>query len=214
MRLMDRLLKPLRRIRWIDDTLNFRDARRESDALHLRLQNAVAAAKKRGVPDAELQNIRGPANAEYELIWDPIYVRESAKLVQQARKHQIRIPPFPPNNDQGNEDWNLSFAIGDYILTTEGERRLKAQIIEAERRSYDEFRKWAGVMLAATGVILSAAAFTLALLSFGTKSKQPDPCPTNYYRSDSGECSFALQKSPPSTSPKPHEAPADQNARK
>lgn len=189
MRIKDRLFKALRRIGWIDDKLNFRDAKSESDAAHVRLQNGLTAAKEKGDGSAELELIRGQFRAEQQFIWDPIYARESDKLVQRARKHHVRIPPLP-NNHVGNDDWYVSNATADYFLTDEGERRLKSDVIEAERKSYDEFRKWAGAAL-------SLLAFVLALVSLTMKTKQPDPCPKNYYRGDSGECVFALQKTPP-----------------
>ena len=56
------------------------------------------------------------------------------------------------------------------------------------RASYDEFRKWATLTFAVVGSVL-------AFISVLSKQKQPDPCPRDYYRSDSGECVFALQKS-------------------
>jgi hypothetical protein len=203
MSIKDRLLKVLRHIHWIDDKLNFRDAKSESDALYIRLQNGLAAAKEKSATSTDLENIRGQFRAEQEYIWDPIYARESDKLVQRARKHHVRIPPLP-NDHVGNDDWHISYATGDYFLTDEGERRLKSDVVEVERKSYDEFRKWAGVVLA-------ISAFVLALVSLKMKTKQPDPCPKNYYRADSGECVFAFQKTPPPQSvPKELPSPVKQ----
>jgi hypothetical protein len=100
----------------------------------------------------------------------------------------VRVPQLP-NDYAGNDDWVFSQATGEYFLTNEGEERLKAAIRTERRQVNDEFRKW-------TTLILSVAALVLALLPWVKKQKEPDPCPKNYYRSDSGECIFGLNKTP------------------
>ncbi len=76
------------------------------------------------------------------------------------------------------------------------QEHLKREIRDEKRQNEDEYRKRATL-------VLSFAAFFLALVSLIMKGKQPDPCPKNYYRNDQAECVFALQQkrtSPPQQS--------------
>jgi len=79
-------------------------------------------------------------------------------------------------------------ATAGWVLSDEAEVRLKREISTEQRQKNDEFRKWATLFFAIVGSVL-------AFVSVLSKHKQPDPCQNNYYRSDSGECVFALQKS-------------------
>jgi hypothetical protein len=80
----------------------------------------------------------------------------------------------------------MSFTTYDMMLTDEYERKLRLEIQERRRENNDEFRKWATLFFAVIGAILAS-------ISVLSKQRQPDPCPRNYYRSDSGLCVFALQ---------------------
>jgi len=93
-----------------------------------------------------------------------------------------------PGGYQSDDNWYLSSATADWFLSNTAEEHLKREIRAEKRQSDDELRKWATLGI-------SIAAFILALVSLTAKQKQPDPCSKNYYRSDSGECVFALQKS-------------------
>jgi hypothetical protein len=75
--------------------------------------------------------------------------------------------------------------MGGWILRKDAEARLRREIRDQKRASYDEFRKW-------VTFIFGLLAFILALVSLLIKTKQPDPCPHNYYRNDAGACIFAL----------------------
>jgi len=86
--------------------------------------------------------------------------------------------------------------MGGWILRREAQARLRGEIRDQKRASYDEFRKW-------VTFTFGLLAFILALVSLLIKTKQPDPCPRNYYRNDAGACVFALapkdQAAPPET---------------
>jgi hypothetical protein len=73
-----------------------------------------------------------------------------------------------------------------------------SEIRAIQRENNDERRKWATLIFAIVGTVLAA-------VSVRSKQKQPDPCPRNHYRTDSGECVFALQKA---QTPQPQPTPA------
>jgi hypothetical protein len=87
--------------------------------------------------------------------------------------------------------------MGGWILRKDAEDRLRREIRDQRRASYDEFRKW-------VTFTFGLLAFILALVSLLIKTKQPDPCPRNYYRNDAGACVFALA---PKTQAAPSETP-------
>ena len=116
---------------------------------------------------------------------DRVYERKGERLSAKARKYGITVPSKPRNNED-NEDWRLSRAYGFWLPSAQLEQQLRREIKIEQKASYDEFRKWATLSFAVT-------AFLLAFYSVKS-SKQPDPCPRNYFRSDSGECTFALQQ--------------------
>jgi len=128
---------------------------------------------------------------ERDVIQDPIESENSDRLVAQARKYHILVPRISAES----EDWYRSQTMSGWILRKEAEARLRREIRDQKRMSYDEFRKWATV-------IFGFLAFILAFVSLFTKTKQPDPCPYNYYRNDAGACVFAL-------APKSQAAPSE-----
>ena len=187
---LQQLLMQARKLQFIADWLDRREARRESQKLRARYKKGLGEAKKRNAPPNELNAIQGQYHTEYDLIWHPIYARDSDKLIARARKYGVQVPAMPVSYTDDEDNWYQG-VTGEWILTSEAEERLRREIKPEKRQSDDEFRKW--VTLA-----ISIAAFVLALASLTKKDKQPDRCPRNYYRSDSGECVFALQKSPTS----------------
>ena len=137
-------------------------------------------------PADEREYVWSEYSAEYALIWEPIYVRQTDKLVARARKYGVRVPD-KPRDSSGDDNWEWSLVGSDWVLTNSAQERLNREIKDEARQNEDEFRKWATLAV-------SVAAFTLALASLIKNGKQPDPCPKNYYRNDQGECVFALQK--------------------
>lgn len=174
------LLRQVRKIQTVADWLDLRDAKREDQKLKARYE---ADVKQR--PADEREYVWSEYSAEYALIWEPIYVRHTNKLVAHARKYGVRVPDKPRNSSDDNWEW--SGAAMDWILTDSAEERLKREIKVEKRQSDDEFRKRATLAV-------SVGAFILALASLIKNGKQPDPCPKSYYRNDQGECVFALQK--------------------
>ena len=135
-------------------------------------------------------------------VLDPVYARKAERITAKARKYGITVLPQPTSYDEKSEDWN--FSSGFWLLKGETERRLRREIRNEQRANYDEFRKWATVVFAVLG-------FALGMAALWVKQKQPDPCPRNYYRNDSGECVFVLEK-PVQTQPenipaRPSDAP-------
>lgn len=188
--MLKRLLTQARRLQLIADWLDLRQAKRESQALDDRYKSRLAEAKKRDARRDELDAIQFQYHDDLQIIWDPIHARRSTKLVARARKYGVQVPPMP-GGYQSDDNWYLSSATADWFLSNTAEEHLKREIRAEKRQSDDEIRKWATLGI-------SIAAFVLALVSLTAKQKQPDPCPKNYYRSDSGECIFARQKAAPS----------------
>lgn len=91
-----------------------------------------------------------------------------------------------------DDNWYFSTFEGDWYLTPKVRSRLERAVRVEQRQTSDEWRKWATLIIATVALVISVA-------SFWVRHKEPDPCPRNYYRSDSGECAFALAK--PSSGP-------------
>ena len=186
--LKDRLLLQVRRIQFIADWLDFRWARQESRKLNEEYKTKVDEAKKRGDHE-KYDELQFHWSGESDQVWHPVFARQSEKLTAKARKFGVKVPSLPQTYNC-TEDWTLSQFTGEWFLSNETEQRLKLAIRTEKRQRDDELRKWATA-------IFAGLAFVLGVLALVVKAKQPDPCPKNYYRSDSGECLFALQK--PST---------------
>src|SRR5689334_21659283 len=104
---------------------------------------------------------------------------------QRRESMESRSHRSPPINEE-TEDWRLSRAYGFWLPSAQLEQKLRHEIKIEQRASYDEFRKWATLSFAVAGFLLAFYSVRAA--------KQPDPCPRNYYRSDSGECVFAQSR--------------------
>lgn len=180
------ILQELRKVQFVADWLDFRAAKRDSRKLSARYRKELEEAKKRNADQEEFAGISGQYQCEAEQIWRPIDVQQTNRLIARARKYAIRVPSRPRKYDEDNDDWILSSTNGEWFLSDEAEERIKREIRIERRQSYDEFRKWATVGFA-------FLAFLLGITSLLKKDKQPDPCPKNYYRNDSGECVFALR---------------------
>jgi hypothetical protein len=176
---LNRLLTEARRLQFIADWLDLRRAQHEDQQLRARYKKEQEEAQKR---HEEFH----PDPLELRWIWEPIDVQRTTRLVARAHKYGVRPPPFP-HDDAGDNNWEWSRIARDWYLTKEAEEHLKRETRAEKRQSDDELRKWATLAI-------SIAAFILALVSLTAKQKQPDPCPKNYYRGDSGECVFAPQK--------------------
>jgi hypothetical protein len=183
----NQLVEQARRLQFVRDWLDLRQAKHEEQKLQTRY---AADLNKRTANPSDREHIWSQYRQEYHLIWDPIYVRQTNKLVARAHKHGVRVPPMP-RDGLGDDNWEWSSAGMGWFLRAEAEDRLKREIRLGIRQDEDEIRKRATLLLA-------AAAFVLALVSLLKKERQPDPCPRNYYRNDAGECVFALQKPSPS----------------
>ncbi len=186
--LKDRLLLQVRRIQFIADWLDFRWARQESRKLDEEYKTKLDEAKKSGDRE-KYDELQFHWSGESDQVWHPVFARQSEQLTAQARKYGVKVP-FLPQTYNCTEDWTLSQLTGEWFLSNETKQQLTLAIRTEKRQRDDEFRKWATT-------IFAGLAFVLGVLALVVKAKQPDPCPKNYYRSDSGECLFALQK--PST---------------
>ena len=138
---------------------------------------------------------------ERDLILHSTYGMEAEFLERKARKLGIRVPDKPTDVDAfDDENWEQSNYTGDWMLTPEAERKLRNEIRQEERAKADETRKWFTLIVVVIGTIF-------AFMSFRAKQKQPDPCPINYYRSDSGACVFALPAVPAAPKAAPQRRP-------
>jgi hypothetical protein len=147
----------------------------------------------------DAQNIYAEWSHYQNQIDEPTYVMASNRLVGKARRLHVLVPDTPSKHDEGNDDWWFCGLTGDWALRHPTYQRLQREVLEAQRAANDEWRKWATLFLALAG-------FALGWASFRAKTRQPDPCPRNYYRNDAGACVFAL--TPPSPSPVTEPTPA------
>jgi hypothetical protein len=182
---MSFIVKQLRRIPRIADWLDDWNANRGLRKLRKIFEPQLVEAKK-AKSHQQQEQIMGEWANQRSLILDEVYGREADRLIAKARKYGITVPPQPARYDDESEDWYLSNIVG-WLPQQHLEDRLRREIRDERRASYDEFRKTFTVIFGALG-------FALAFYSVGMQRKQPDPCPRNYYRSDAGECVFALQK--------------------
>src|SRR5947208_4339904 len=188
------VLKQVRRVRFISDWIDDHAATRQ--AHKLRETYAPLVAKAEQAEDwGERDRLLSAWRFECEWVLDPVYERKGERLTAKARRHGSIVPSQPRNNDEQSEDWRLSRVYGFWLPSAQLEQKLRREIKIEQGFNYDEFRKWATLSFAVAG-------FLLAFYSV-RPTKRPDPCPRNYYRSDSGECIFALQKSPQPSKPSP-----------
>lgn len=188
----------LRRIQRIADWLDDREATQKAKKNSQLYSPLIAEAEKKKDFE-ERDRLISEGSFERDAALDPVYQRKGERLAAKARRFGIVVPPQPTRYDEESDDWELSRVYGFWLPTTELERRLRREIRDEERASYDEFRKWSTLIFALSG-------FALGLASLLAKQKQSDPCPRNYYRTDSGECTFAIQK-PQATQASPNPAP-------
>jgi hypothetical protein len=174
-------LKQVRRIQYVTDWLDDQAATRQARKLQETYAPLVAKAEKDKDWDAR-DGLLSEWSLESNLVVDPVYERKGERLTSKARKYGITVSPKPSNNEE-TEDWRLSRAYGFWLPSAQLEQKLRHEIKIEQRASYDEFRKWATLSFAVAGFLLAFYSVRAA--------KQPDPCPRNYYRSDSGECVFA-----------------------
>jgi hypothetical protein len=173
--------KMLSAIPALHEWLERRQDTRLLDKLEAEYGPKVDAANKAKDWDkaAELDSEWG---TERDLILHPTYALTADRLTAKARKYGIRIPDKKDGPDA--EDWERSNVTGDWMLAPEAERLLRIEITQAARGKNDEWRKWLTLFFAVIGTILAA-------WSVFSKQKQPDACPQNYYRNESGACVFA-----------------------
>ncbi len=181
-------LKQLRRIRLVADWLDDRQATLDIHKLRERYAPLVAEAEKQKDWN-ERNKLLEEQHFDSNLILHPVYARKGERLTEKARRYGITVPSEPSSNADDSEDWYLSNVYGFWFPSPQLTQRLQREIRDEERASYDEFRKWATLVFAIVGSLL-------AFISVRTKQKQPDPCPRNYYRNDSGECVSALSGRP------------------
>lgn len=190
---------PLRKIQRMSDWLDDRKANRDDRKLREKYAPLVKEAEKKKDSDGRYQML-SEWNFESDMVLDPGRARKVERLTAKARKYGISVPHKPSSYSEESKDWYLSDVHGFWLLRRETEQRLRREIRDEQRTNYDEYRKWATLGFA-------FLAFVLGLVSLLVKQKQPDPCPQNYYRSNSGECVFALQKS--TVQPQPRSVPAE-----
>jgi hypothetical protein len=135
-----------------------------------------------------------------DFILHPTYGMEAEFLERKARKLGIRVPDKQTGHDADDENWEQSNYTGDWMLTPEAERKLRNEIRQEERARADEWRKWFTLIVVVLGSIF-------AFMSLRAKQKQPDPCPVNYYRNDSGACVFAHPAVPAAPKAAPQRRP-------
>jgi hypothetical protein len=177
---------PFRKTQLIADWLDDREASSDARRLRQRFAPLVAAAEKKK-DWTERDRVLSDWGTERDLVLDPVYARKGERLAARARKYGIKVPPYPTHYTEESDDWDLSNVYGFWLPTAELVEKLQREIRDEQRAYYEEFRKWATLGFALLG-------FALAFYSVTQKRSQPDPCQRNYYRADSGECVFALQK--------------------
>jgi hypothetical protein len=184
--LKNRLLGQARRMQFVADWLDDQAATRQVRELREKYAPLVATAEQDKDWD-ERERLLSEWGHESDVVLHPVYQRHAERLTAKARKYGITVPRQPSANSEESSDWYASKIYGFWLPSSELEQRLRREVRDEGRASYDEFRKWATLVFAVVGSVL-------AFVSVTTKYKQPDPCPTNYYRSDSGECLSGLQQ--------------------
>jgi hypothetical protein len=188
------LLKRARRIQAVADALDDRAATRQVHELREKYGPLVAKAEQ-DQDWNEQQKLLSEWEFDSDSVLDPVYERKGERLSAEARKYGITVSPKPRNNDERSDDWRLSRIYGFWMPSVPLEQRLRSEIRSERRASYDEFRKWATLSFAVAGFLLAFYSVRVA--------KQPDPCARNYYRNDSGQCVFALDKIAQPAKPSP-----------
>jgi hypothetical protein len=187
-------------IRWIGDSWQQLLANHELRKLRKKYAPQVAhAAKNKDWNNRE--ELLHHWSTEEDSLLHPIRARNAERLAATARYYLISVPSIPNSYTEQSDDWWPSGQTGEWLMTKALEDRLLKTVRDQRRAAYDEFRKWATFGFAIVG-------FFLAFYSLSIQKKQPDPCPRNYFRNDSGACVFALEKSMTLATPAPNEPKA------
>jgi DUF438 domain-containing protein len=121
------MTNPLRKVQWFADWLDEREASRQVRKLREMFAPLLAKAK-----DEKNWNKRDELNSEWglelNLVIHPVYARKAEKLVANARKYGITVPPQPANFADDSEHWTLSTVYGFWLPTRELEERLRRDI--------------------------------------------------------------------------------------
>jgi hypothetical protein len=173
------MLTLFRNIQWVRDWIENRTDKRLMAELHAKYDPLIDAAKK-AKNNQKISELEQEWSFQAELIAHPSWALAAERLTARARSLGIRVPPIREDSD----DWERSNITGDWMLAPEAERLLRNEVIQAARAKNDEWRKWLTLFFAVIGTFLAA-------WSVFSKQKQPDPCPQNYYRNESGACLFA-----------------------
>jgi hypothetical protein len=174
------IVKQLLRIPLLGEWLTNWCVRREFKHLKNKYHPLIKEAERVGTVQEQAE-LAGKWAVERSSVLDPILVQNSDDLIAQALMYGIPVPP----QEQDSEHYRRSGVTGELILRQPAQRKLRREVRNERRARNDEFRKWATV-------IFAVLAFALGLASLVEKTKQPDPCPRNYYRNDAGVCIFAL----------------------
>jgi hypothetical protein len=162
-------LKQIRRVTAVADWLDDNKANRDIHELREKYEPQVTEAEKTKNRD-ERERLMSEWGFERDLVLHPVHARKAERLAAKARRYGITLPPQPTSYEEDeSEDWWLSNVAG-WLPSSELEQRLRREIRDEERASYDEFRKWATLIFAIVGSLL-------VFISIRTKEKQPDPCP-------------------------------------
>ena len=76
----------------------------------------------------------------------PVYERQAERLTAKARKYGITVPQQPTRYDEDSDDWYLSHVFGFWLPSRELEQRLRREIRDERRASYEEFLKRATLL--------------------------------------------------------------------
>jgi len=184
--------------------LEYRKKIRNANTVTREIRESLSEELKKAKDETERQWACSEHSQQYDILWEPIFVIQSSRLVEHARELGIRVPEFPRRPEDEGETWNYSQYDAGWYLTKEATVRINNEITQVMRQRNDEVRKWITVFIALAALLLSIAGLLV-------KTKAPDPCPKNYYRSDSGECVFALKPGavpPPALAPQQKPSPS------
>jgi len=81
-----------------------------------------------------------------DLALHPVYERQAERLTAKARKYGITVPQQPTRYDEDSDDWYLSHVFGFWLPSRELEQRLRREIRDERRASYEEFLKRATLL--------------------------------------------------------------------
>jgi hypothetical protein len=121
-------------------------------------RRAFGKAQAGGVDQAEMQRLSDSRMTEDQMLWEEYHALYTRQLEREAFRLRVPVPPRPWGTEsQEDENWSRGHYLGEWILKTEGIKKVRTEIRAERRARAEQLVQWAtlliGLVGAATGLM-------------------------------------------------------------